>query len=293
MFPRETHFFQYTNFWVDYRLRRNYPEKTFFAKDKVLQYIEEQNRNDDPFSDNNDFKGYDVERFLSFFDMTDTSDTKNLMEKYWQALCFSLTNNKNNFEKNFVEKSVENVEFACVLRHFFPECKFIHIVRNPYATITAIRKMKGKNGFPFLGPIIQSMSNSYYNLYKNSCYLENYMVVKYEDLLINAEFIMRKICDFLNIKFKDQLLVPTYFGELWGGNSTSGEKFDGISKKPLISWQSIITPTEIKIVNDLYSHVLDRFGYDRLEDKGNWLMRNRHERSKTYLKNRFFYYLYR
>ena len=289
VFPKETHFFQYANFWVDYSLRRNYPKKPFSAKKSFLEYIKRQNHSDDPFSDNNYFRGYNFDRFNSFFDEKDVTDLRILMEKYWMSLYYSLTNNENGFENTFVEKSVENAEFACVLRHFFPKCKFVHIIRNPYATIVSIRRMKSGSGFPYLSKLIHSMNNSYYHLFKNTSYMEDYLVIKYEDLVLKSDYKMREICDFLKIKFSSKLLIPTYSDTIWSGNSTSGEKFDGISKKAVYTWRNIITPLEAKIVNSLFIHVLERFGYERFDHNGNWLMPNKNERLKTYFKNRLLF----
>ena len=107
---------------------------------------------------------------------------------------------------------------------------FIHILRNPYSNIVSIRKYLGRKGkYPFLKKPIQSLYNSYYYMYKNyKLFPQKYLILKYEDLVLAPEKIMKKISNFLNIIFMDLLLYPTQAGKDWGGNSTSNVRFSGI-----------------------------------------------------------------
>ena len=169
----------------------------------------------------------------------------------------------------------------------FPDCRFVHIVRNPYAGLVALRRAQTKGGrFPALADSALSFKNSYYFLFRNLEVLDGYHVLRYEDLLCESEETMRRVAEVLDLPFSESLLEPTLLGEPWGGNSTSDRPFDGVSRDPLTNWKEHITDLEIRIVNRLLAPVLDRFDYERQKPRRGTYAPVRGERLKTYLKNR-------
>jgi hypothetical protein len=186
-----------------------------------------------------------------------------------------------------VEKSVEHAEFAYVLARYFPGARFIHIVRNPYATLVAVRRMLQKKSarFPYLWPMAASLHNSYHHLFTNRLAVPNYLCIRFEDLVCDTEAVMRRIAAFLGIGYHASLLQPTSMGRLWGGNSTSDQAFDGISQRPLDKWQEQISDYEVALANHVAAPVFEAFGY-RWREARHPLRRVRCERPKTYVANR-------
>ncbi len=74
-------------------------------------------------------------------------------------------------------------------------------------------------------------------------YPSQILVVKYEDLTAKPEYTMRQTAEFLDISWQPSLLVPTFMGKPWGGNSMRDKKFSGVEKSPAreipahIQWQ--------------------------------------------------------
>jgi hypothetical protein len=165
---------------------------------------------------------------------------------------------------HFVEKSVENAEFALEWLQLYPDAKFIHILRNPYSNLVAIRKFMHSSRVPFLNRALLSMHDSYYYLYKNSALINSsqYKVVIYEDLITQPRKTMEELAAFAGIDFQEVLLMPTIFGEVWRGNSTSGVSFTGVSDLNLEKWKKDITKYEVEIVNELFPHVLRDYGFE-------------------------------
>ena len=188
----------------------------------------------------------------------------------------------------FVEKSVEHAEFAGFLKSLYPEAKFIHVVRNPYAVLVSNRKflMKGKKKYPYLGPVLESMENNYYYLYQNPRYIPDYLVLKYEDVITETADKMREVAAFLDIDFSEHLLEPTALGKGWGGNSMSGKDFQGISNYPLTSWQKDVNSLEIELVNKTFLHVLSDYQYTRVEQKFSSFKFLSNEKPSVYILNR-------
>ena len=286
--PAEIHYFQLAGYWIDYRLRRALPQR--MDRDAMIRsltdFVDRQNRNDDRYADSVLKGRLDPEAFRAHLEGVDLDTPAAAFTGFACALAASL-GTPLAAGTRIVEKSVENAENAVALRSMFPDCRFVHIVRNPYAGLVAVRRAQTRHGrFPALADTALSFKNSYYFLFRNLGVLDNYEVVRYEDLLCESEETMRGVAHFLDLPFSESLLEPTLLGEPWGGNSTSDQTFDGISRDPLTRWKEHITDLEIRIVNQLLAPVLDRFEYERLEPRRGTYAPVRGESFKSYLKNR-------
>ena len=286
--PTETHYFQYTGHWVDYRLRYALPKhmNKQALLDSLIKLVERKNKHADPYADSVLTGKFNVQKFKNSLTSSPLESPKELFESYIKALHISLVERELPENLHFVEKSVENAEFAVFLQQMFPSCRFIHIVRNPYASLVAIRKAKTKKGYPFIHNSILALQNSYYNLERNQRLFQNYLVVKYEDLLVSTEETMKKVANFLGIKFTNILLTPTIMGEYWEGNSSSQKSFNKISSSPLRKWESQINDLEIELVHDFLSPVLDKFNYERFKSRNSKFFPIPGENLEAYIKNR-------
>ena len=287
--PRESHFIQYVSgFWVDYRFRRVSPKNLTASQmvDEMINGVVKENYDNNPLGDRPGFVGYDVDRFKDFVYRYKISNHAEAFELYVSSLYYSLYSKKINNNIRIVEKSVENAEYATVLAAMFPQAKFIHILRNPYATFTSCRKFKTINKYPILNDIAFSLKNSYYYLLKNPLSIKNYLIIKFEDLLLAPEKIMRLVAHFLNIDFTSSLLHPTLLGNNWHGNSTSLEKFKGISNTPSSSYLEDIKALEISMVNKFCKPILEKFNYDLLTPNRSCFFPISGESPVTYMKNR-------
>lgn len=286
--PKETHLFQFTNHWVAYRRRRNLPramdQGQFF--EQLLGQIREDTRGHDPYADAPGFS-YRMEILEPRLRSLDPADMPAFLLGYMRAAYEASFGEPPAPGLALVEKSVEHAEFAYVLARYFPGARFIHIVRNPYATLVALRRMVQKKAgrFPYLWPIASSLHNSYHHLFTNRLAMPNYLCVRFEDLVSDTAAAMREVSTFLGIEYHETLTRPTSQGEHWHGNSTSNESFGGISRGPLEAWKSQITDYEIALANLVAAPVLDAFGYERLAARhpNRWV---RGERPRAYAVNR-------
>ena len=294
--PTESHFFQNINYWVSYFFRSTKPKKLNFdgMKKNLIGWIEFMDSKENRIADGFTQGKWELDIFREAIQNGDVKNTLDLSNLYVKAMYKSLC--KKEFDKNlrFVEKSVENAEMALDWLKLYPEAKFIHILRNPYSNLVAIRKYLNRNRFPFLKSAVLAMYNSYYYLYKNLRLInqKQYKVVRYEDLISQPEKIMQDVSHFLNIDYSEELTKPTVFGETWGGNSTSGVKFKGVSKMNLEKWKTEISNYEVHLVNRFFEHVLSDFGFSKIEAKGSIYRVSSKENPKTYFLNRLLpYYL--
>lgn len=286
--PKETHLFQFTNHWVDYRRRRNLPTAMDRAQffERLLEHIRHDTGALDPYADAPGF-AYRLDVLEPRLRALDPAQMPAFFLGYMRAAYEASCGMEPAPGAALVEKSVEHAEFAYVLARYFPGARFIHIVRNPYATLVAVRRMLQKKGtrFPYLWPMASSLHNSYHHLFTNRLAMPRYLCIRFEDLVCDTATTMQQVAGFLGIDYRESLARPTSLGEHWQGNSTSNEAFGGISRRPLETWKEQITDYEIALANMIAEPVLETFGYGRMEARHpyRWL---RGERPRTFAANR-------
>lgn len=290
--PIETHCFQLLNTWIRYPYRRQFPKENdvnLFIE-SAIDWIRKSNRNKDKYADAMTVDWFDEKVFSQTLThkLKGPTHQRDFIDAYFASIYKSLNGKEIGKDTGFIEKSVENAEFAIDLFNMYPNANFVHIVRNPYSNLCSLRRYKGINKYPYLITLCKALFNSYYFLYRNEKIIPNYKIIKYEDLVTDAEGVMKNICSSFNLAFNERMVLPTSRGELWEGNSTSGKKFIEVSNDRLNKWEADIYDLEIGIVNKLFPYILDRFGYERLEDGLGSYFKCKNEDFKGYIVNRLF-----
>lgn len=291
--PKETHLFEMSGYWVDYHLRRRLPQGMSHEEvvDAFTRMIETYNSVVNFQSDNVTVERWNVSTFRQSLSLADLSEPYAMFTAVFQAMHQSLYDRPLSEQIRVVEKSVEHAEFALDLNHIFPEARFVHIVRNPYANFVSLRRFKSKHGYPFLKAIINSLSNSYYHLLRNSRLLNNYTIIRYEDLVTQPNSSMERLSQFVDISFQETLLQPTIGGKLWAGNSVYSAQLSGISTASVSKWKDEIYDYEIMLLNKaIPTYIWEKFDYQRLPPKTSRYKPLPGENIKTYLGNRFLQY---
>jgi hypothetical protein len=289
--PKECHFFQNSGYFVEYPLRYSSPRKMNFKdlSKSYVNYIKQQNDNSDVFADSFGVSCWDENQFVKYFSTCDISTPSSLMAAYLASLFYSMTGHELPSNLRVVEKSVENAEYAFAIKSMCSDAKFIHIVRNPYANMVSLRKMKCSEKYMRICKLIGSLKNSWYYLFKNMSTIEDYMIVRYEDLIRNTEKILDNILNFLEIDYVPEMMIPTIQGSEWLGNSTSREKYSEISKAPLYAWKKSINDFEIHMANKVGDNVFTYFNYKKIVPSHHYLWPVKGENLKIYLSNRYCY----
>lgn len=285
--PIESHFLRLNGIWVDYH--RKAPEKLTQEGiiNNYLKWISYSNTKPGGLTDSDTRNMWNIKEAELLLKKEDNySDLKTSIENYIKILYFLLYKHPLPDTLRIVEKSVENVEYALLLKTLYPCAKFIHIVRCPYSNLVAYRKTKSRDGYPFLKGLIHRLYNGYYYLEKNRLIIKNnYFVIRYEDLVSEPDTYIEQIAAFTGIKKEDVLFSPTAMGKPWKGNSSSGKSFNGISPSRLKTWKKEISPVEIACINRILGHILEKYGYARIQNR-NTLLPFKGEGVKRYFGNR-------
>ncbi len=289
--PLEAHYFANAGYRVNYPLRKEgYKEKVF--SDEAINWIEHSNRSKNEYGDGNASGFFNEEEFSKALLNLSVENGPEELLHYFKSILISDKNYSNEGNKVYVEKSVDNLEFAQLLSRWFPKAKFIHIVRNPYSNLVSLRKyrQKGSGQYPSLPIILKTLEYNFTYLENNRMSIPNYLVLKYEDLLLETEPEMKRLADFLGIEYVSSMLHPTFGGESWNGNSTSDEKFEGVSSKNIDAWKDLIFPHEVHFINQMFGSEMKSVGYDMITPGGSFWKKAKQEKWKMYFYNRLFKY---
>ena len=290
-FPFESHYINALGFPTNYYYRRQIGWK--FNNKKFIEYVTSivnfYNGHDSNLHDINLKNRFNMKLFhQEIKECMKIQNKQELFYKYLESSLISLNQEINNNAKIVVEKSVEHAEHALTIKSIFPNAKFIHIIRNPYSNIVSQRKFKTfNNKYPFLPDILLAFQNHYAAMKRNLKYFneQEYMIIKYEDIVDTPKETMSKIANYLDINYSDKMLIPTSLGEEWAGNSTSGVKQNGISKVK----QGPIYPIESRLVTKMFRRFLgDMYKFKDAGSAFRTLKKIKGESFRRYRQNRAF-----
>lgn len=291
--PFESHFFQLDGSWVDNEYRRNRPRPSLTAqehKNRFSNWVKKMNSTRGKYSDAFVYNKLNIETFETAFDSFNTESSRTERFKtYMNAILSAVGYSETDEAPRIVEKSVEHAEFVPELHAMYPEAVFLRIIRNPYSNLVSLRKFQSTLGkYPLIHRALATMENSYRNMYRNADYIQNHLIIRYEDLVSDVEKTMKDISRFCDISFSEELLTPTIMGRPWKGNSTTGKSFRGVSDENLGKWKNKILPMEVYYINKLFPFLLDDFGYEPVREQGSFLKKHKDENIQRYAANRLY-----
>jgi hypothetical protein len=152
------------------------------------------------------------------------------------------------------------------LLEWFPNCRLIHTTRNPkatYASQAAKYLRKDSNSFSrnamrfkqFVHINIQVSWTA--RLHRRLKHLPNYTLVRYEDVVLQPEAELRRICEFLGTEFLPAMLNPHQYGSSFDiiGAGT------GVNHSSLERWRTTVRPFTAKTLDLLHPSANEIFGY--------------------------------
>jgi hypothetical protein len=134
--------------------------------------------------------------------------------------------------------------------HFFPEAKYIHLVRDPRDVALSTIEM-GWAGNAYFGvdrwieterscdKLVQKIESS------------RILEIKYEELVSKPQEILRVVCNFLNIDFDDAML-----------NYSRRSSYEPIHTNSMKRWKETIRPNELAMLEHKLSALLLDRGYE-------------------------------
>ncbi len=187
-----------------------------------------------------------------YYSLTDKQEGKNTAAPALLALMhgFADVTDKRVFKRWVLKRPKYEFQLDKIIDDF-PKAKFLYLLRNPAQSSLSRslkRKKKGqlKNvqaGFTHDELIIGKPRVNFSDLleWKKSVsqievyqkkYASQILVVRYEELTHKPKEVMGGVADFLEISWQSNLLIPTFMGKPWAGNSMRDRKFSAVENNP-------------------------------------------------------------
>lgn len=156
------------------------------------------------------------------------------------------------------------------LTSWWPDCRIVHISRDPRALATSksndpggVSKLVTK--YPWsrsLIPVIYRYFAVFQYIVASRAHskfrhLKNYRLYQYEDLLNSPEETIKDLCDFCRLAYDPAMLNPRE-GQ---ASSVSGKKSSGFDPGRASNWKRKLSPWEAKVIGLITRRSMRRYGY--------------------------------
>ena len=193
---------------------------------------------------------------------------KDFLEAYFHALgtaSGALTDKT----KYWVDKTLNNEYLFDRYRTWWPYAKFIFVIRDPRDVYSSYRNRDIKNSRKATG--VDALAYVWHRSVRMvmKCQqvmsVQQYCVIKYEELVNTPEAVVGRLVDFLQIEAASSLFTPTKgMGKVtWGGNPESGKKEFGIYTSATGKWAKTLDAQDVQKVESLLHHEMEFIGYER------------------------------
>lgn len=168
----------------------------------------------------------------------------------------------------FKETSIEI--YAAELLDWFPDARFIQVLRDPRDNFAALAagvdkhySLLGEDHNRTLASLLNRVRIGFQMAQQNSArYGEGrYRLVRFEDLVRAPEPTMRGVANFLGIDFDPCLLKPTVLGNPAGGNAFDGVATFEVSARNVDRWRERISAADAQVIEFHLADEMVAFGY--------------------------------
>tara|TARA_B110000858_G_scaffold197925_1_gene261555 strand:+ start:1591 stop:2565 length:975 start_codon:yes stop_codon:yes gene_type:complete len=214
-------------------------------------------------------KDFFIKKFINIFLKKVTKKNINNIKYLIKLLTFEYSKilNENNRKYFVMKETSADISFSSLFNKK-DKIFFIHIIRDPrdnYASLKSGLKSYynkiGEGQVTLMSSMIHRAVLDFEFIEVNQRYFgeKKYMVIKYEDLILNTTKVMKKICKNLKIKFSKNLLAPTLFGKPAISNSFNKSKVSSINNKSISRWNSDLNTIEKDVINFYFKKYLIKY----------------------------------
>jgi hypothetical protein len=161
------------------------------------------------------------------------------------------------------------------LIEWFPDCKIVHITRDPRALAmsksndpsgTAIRVVEHphfawliKKAAVWLTIVQYRLSAKLHLRFRQ---LSNYRLFRYEDLLAEPERVLRELCEFIETDFTEQMLEPQKGQHEHQPSSLTGKRQKAFDPRAATRWRAVISRVDYWLITSLTCGSMKKLGYN-------------------------------
>lgn len=164
------------------------------------------------------------------------------------------------------EKSPHHVRYLHLLSQRFPKARFIHMVRDPRAVALSFANVASSFGRRYVADACRQwrVAIQAHLRHADALGADRYRVVRYEDLVVAPERVIRDVCAFLDLDFS-QAMLDFHERDEAGFHQRQASHMAN-TRKPLFTsslekWRSELSPSQIGIVEHLLRREMATMGY--------------------------------
>ena len=163
----------------------------------------------------------------------------------------------------WVEKTPRHLRVVPeLLRSFGPETRVLAVVRDPRAVMASRRTRFERVGAGNVRHFAQRWAFADALTRRFEARFPAFLSIRYEDLVADAEAVMRRAAEHLSIDFDPVLVQPTLDGETWRGNSSFGRGTQsGVSRAFIDRWRAELVPEDVASLERLLRDRMRARGY--------------------------------
>ncbi len=265
---RFNHWYKKYHRWTDAlrTWRDGREERLAFAERMMVEHIFNE-----PSQYYRDFLSYisipEIKELFRGFVRASQARPQDYLEAYFHALGIA-SKRLNEKTLYWVDKTLSYEYLFYRYHQWWPNARFIYVVRDPRDVYASYKKRDIKNNRPVIpldsfaivwGDAARALLDC-----QRSVPAANRFILRYEDLIHDTEGVMRSVAQFLGIDFLPAMLQPTKgFGTVpWGGNAESGRKQFGVYQDAANKWQGVLTSKEITQLEGLLHREMREVGYE-------------------------------
>lgn len=168
----------------------------------------------------------------------------------------------------FKETSIEI--YAAEMLAWFPDARFIHLVRDPRDNFAALAEgvdgyysRMGEDHNRTLASLLNRVRTGFRMARRNRAQFgeDRYLLLRFEDLASDPKSSMRMVADFLKIPFHNALLTPTTLGQPTGGNAFDGVTTFEVNTRNVERWRERIASEDAQVIEFHLAEDMQAFGY--------------------------------
>ncbi len=165
------------------------------------------------------------------------------------------------------DKDPMNSGLLKVIKKYFPDALVIHIIRDPRDVLLSRIKSEWGSKYPLLAHLGDHKVSLEKALSEGpELFRDNYIEIRYEDLIGNTENEVKKICGFLSVEFELQMLNFSKSSEKlvskeerqWKGNI-----FGQIMTKNQGKWKKGLNKFQKQISSLIIGNLIVKLGYEK------------------------------
>jgi len=165
-------------------------------------------------------------------------------------------------------KSLQNIRWANQLDAYFESSKYIYLYRDPRdVTLSFMKAVVGEKHPYFIAHQWNELQNLCIS-HGEKMPQERFMGVCYEDLISNTEQVVKKLCQFLNIEYRESMLV--FHESREASRAANSSKLWENVAQPIMKTNSNkflneMSDLDIKIIESIVGNTMDKLGYERFK----------------------------